>query len=227
MKLILRDRNQGMIDAWKVHFKNLPEVEIGCGDIFDTPADAIVSPANSFGFMNGGIDLAYSKRFGWQLQNRLQKHLYENHDGELPVGEATMIPIEVPTESYKYLISAPTMRVPTDIDGTVNAYLAMRAILRLVKHFNQKNLRQAEYDSIRSGKTIIPEAINSVICPGLGTAIGRLPYNVAAYQMREAYRVVMENQPHDFHDIAGSYCYHDAMRRGLPYREQEALFGEA
>ena len=30
-------------------------------------ADAIVSPANSFGFMDGGIDMVYSKRFGWQM----------------------------------------------------------------------------------------------------------------------------------------------------------------
>lgn len=61
---------------------------MSCGDIFeDAPAtDAIVSlaflvsyipykpyfivkvsPANSFGFMDGGIDMAYSLHFGWQL----------------------------------------------------------------------------------------------------------------------------------------------------------------
>lgn len=227
MKLILRDRNQDMVDAWKAQFRGVQEVEIGVGDIFDVPADAIVSPANSFGFMNGGIDLAYSKRFGWGLQNNLQKYLYDNHDGELPVGEAVFIPIEKANEPYKYLISAPTMRVPTDITGTVNAYLAMRAILRLVKRFNTKAIAHAEAESIRSEKVVSPELMNSVLCPGLGTAIGRLPYNIAAYQMREAYRVVMENQPHNFHDIAGSYCYHDAMRRGLPYREAEALFGES
>lgn len=26
-----------------------------------------VSPANSFGFMDGGIDMAYSVHFGWQM----------------------------------------------------------------------------------------------------------------------------------------------------------------
>lgn len=30
----------------------------------------------------------------------------------------------------KYLISAPTMRVPEDVSDTVNAYLAFRAVLR-------------------------------------------------------------------------------------------------
>jgi len=29
--------------------------------------DFQVSPANSFGFMDGGIDMAYSSRFGWQM----------------------------------------------------------------------------------------------------------------------------------------------------------------
>lgn len=26
-----------------------------------------VSPANSFGFMDGGIDMVYSRHFGWQM----------------------------------------------------------------------------------------------------------------------------------------------------------------
>ncbi len=165
MKLILRDRNQDMATAWKNFFRDVENVEIGCGDIFDIPADAIVSPANSSGFMNGGVDLAYSKRFGWQLQSNLQKYLYENHDGELPVGEAVYININVPSEPYKYLISAPTMRVPTDINGTVNAYLAMRAILRLVKKFNEKAVANAKVESIRGEKVIQPELINSVLYP--------------------------------------------------------------
>lgn len=206
MKLILRDRNQGMVDAWKSQFRGVPDVEIGCGDIFDVKADAIVSPANSFGFMNGGIDLAYSKRFGWGLQAKLQKHLFDLYDGELPVGDAVCIAIDNDPD-FKYLISAPTMRVPMNIVGTVNAYLAMRGVLRIVRGMNGVG-------------------INSVLCPGLGTAVGQMPYDVAAFQMREAYRVVMENQPLDFRDIAGSCCYHDAMRRGLFYCEPEANEGK-
>ncbi len=219
MKLILRDRNQEMVDAWKSHFRGLTDVEVGLGDIFDVPADAIVSPANSFGFMNGGIDLAYSKRFGWQLMHTLQDYLKNNLGGELPVGEAVYVPIGIESEPYKYLISAPTMRVPMTITGSVNAYLAMRAVLRLVGHYNKRQVAHAAHESIRGETPVKAELIESVLCPGLGTAIGRLPYDVAAYQMREAYRVVVEGQPHDFRDIAGTVCYHDAMRRGLPYRE--------
>ena len=33
------------------------------GSIFDVACDAVVSPANSFGFMDGGIDALYVDRF--------------------------------------------------------------------------------------------------------------------------------------------------------------------
>ena len=65
VKFYLRDRDADVVRAWTKHFADTPQVEASQGDIFDVPADAIVSPANSFGFMDGGIDLAYSYRFGW------------------------------------------------------------------------------------------------------------------------------------------------------------------
>ena len=40
-------------------------------EILESSADAIVSPANSFGYMDGGIDLVYLHRFGWELQTAL------------------------------------------------------------------------------------------------------------------------------------------------------------
>ena len=45
------------------------QLQISYGDIFKgaPAADAIVSPANSFGFMDGGIDYAYSDHFGWHM----------------------------------------------------------------------------------------------------------------------------------------------------------------
>ena len=64
---------------------------------------------------------------------------------EYTQGEAAIIPAYPPDTDYgklglsavhnegkpiKYLISAPTMRVPSDVMHTVNAYLAFRAVLR-------------------------------------------------------------------------------------------------
>lgn len=39
-------------------FKDCPNVEIINGDITKCTADAVASPANSFGFMDGGLDQA-------------------------------------------------------------------------------------------------------------------------------------------------------------------------
>lgn len=45
------------------------------------------------------------------------------------MGQAAIVPTNDPKGVIKYLISAPTMRIPADIRGTVNAYLAFRATL--------------------------------------------------------------------------------------------------
>uniref|UniRef100_A0A2C9L7N0 Macro domain-containing protein n=1 Tax=Biomphalaria glabrata TaxID=6526 RepID=A0A2C9L7N0_BIOGL len=84
----LRDINAELVVEWQHAFSEYGDsVKISQGDIFnDAPAaDAIVSPANSFGFMDGGIDWIYSKYFGWQMQNRLQNVIREDYHGELPV----------------------------------------------------------------------------------------------------------------------------------------------
>jgi len=172
MKFCLRDRNQGMVDAWKFYFNDNLDFHISCGDIFDDgphmTVDAIVSPANSFGFMDGGIDYVYSEFLGWGMSEDLRKAIHVDHGGELLVGDAVVVDIRDsnPKTPIPYLISAPTMRVPLDIRGTVNAYLAFRAVLRASK----------KYD------------IKSILCPGLGTAVGKLPHKVAALQMHAAYR---------------------------------------
>ena len=66
-------------------------MDIAIGSILEESADAIVSPANSFGYMDGGVDLAYSRFFGFELQDRLQAYLHEHYFGELPVGSAVII----------------------------------------------------------------------------------------------------------------------------------------
>ena len=93
----LRDIDPDVVNAWRKYFRGVTNVSISLGDIFEGSADAIVSPANSFGYMDGGIDLVYLHRFGWELQTRLQTHLRDEHDGELPVGQATIIETFDPT----------------------------------------------------------------------------------------------------------------------------------
>jgi O-acetyl-ADP-ribose deacetylase (regulator of RNase III) len=173
----LRDINLAVVAAWSRCFADCRDVEISQGDIFAQPADAIVSPANSFGFMDGGIDLAYSMRFGWTLETRLQAHLRAEHDGELPVGQAVIV--ETGDPLFRHLVSAPTMRVPMDVSGTVNAFLAFRAVIRIVRAYNQS----------------AAQPIRSVLCPGLGTAIGRMHPDACARQMYHAYRTSHLGEP--------------------------------
>ena len=169
MKIHLRDINSSLVNAWRQQFKLRSEVSVSEGEIFDAgPHHAIVSPANSFGFMDGGIDLVYSQRFGWDLQGRLQDEINGRYGGELPVGSATIV--ETGDPDFPWLISAPTMRVPETVANTVNAYLAFRAALLAVHRHNK----------------VHPSPIERVLCPGLGTAVGRMPESRCAYQMHAA-----------------------------------------
>jgi O-acetyl-ADP-ribose deacetylase (regulator of RNase III) len=158
-----------MAVAWRAEFGRAVDVEVSDGNILDLTADAIVSPANSFGFMDGGIDLAYSRRFGWGLQARLRDIIRSEHDGELPVGQAVVV--TTGDSGIPFLISAPTMRVPMDVSATVNAYLAFRAAMRTARLHN----------------VAATERIESILCPGLGTGIGRMSPRVCAHQMFYAY----------------------------------------
>jgi O-acetyl-ADP-ribose deacetylase (regulator of RNase III) len=126
--------------------------------------------------MDGGIDLVYIQRFGWALQDRLQLHLKEQHDGELPVGQATII--ETLDMEIPHLVSAPTMRILMDVSNSLNAYLAFRAAIRAVRQHN----------------SISTMPIRSVLCPGLCTAVGRMPADLAAKQMAAAYSVCVLGQ---------------------------------
>jgi O-acetyl-ADP-ribose deacetylase (regulator of RNase III) len=170
IKLYLCDIDERMVAAWRHLFKQIDSVEISQGNILDLKADAIISPANSFGIMDGGIDLAYRNYFGFQIQQRLQTLLISEHDSELPVGQAVIITTD--NENIPYMISAPTMRVPMDVADTANAYLAFRAAIRVIKIHNRDNS--------------VP--IRTVLSPGLCTLSGHMPHDRAARQMCIAYK---------------------------------------
>ncbi len=172
----LRDISTGVVKAWERAFADAPEVLVSRGDIFEQKADAIVSPANSFGYMDGGIDLLYSRFFGWELETNLRALLLERHYGELPVGQAVVL--ATGHEFIPFLVSAPTMRVPMSIDGTVNVYLAFRAALIAVLTHNAS----------------AGAPIRSLLVPGLGTGVGEVAPERAARQMQIAYDAIINGQ---------------------------------
>lgn len=177
VKVQLRDRNGVLVEAWKRHFDGVEAVTATQGDIFGDTADAIVSPANSFGYMDGGIDGVYAEHFGIGLEPSLRKLLAQEHGGELPVGSAVLV--ATGASDIPWMVSAPTMRVPGPVPNTLNAFLAFRAALRCVVAHNTSS----------SG------AISSVLCPGLATAIGKMPADRCARQMRFAYDIVLGGRP--------------------------------
>ncbi|MGB0930244.1 MAG: macro domain-containing protein [Chitinophagales bacterium] len=180
MNLILVDRNIPMTNAWAEAFEGISSnLSIFTGSIFDVECDTMVSPANSFGFMDGGLDLHLSRYLGWHVQERLQALIRKKHHGELLVGQAEIVATDHPKTPY--LISAPTMRVPIAVKNTMNAYLAFRAVLLLVKH--------GKFDD----GSPISEAVKTIAITGLGTGVGKMPYTTCAKQMKAAYdEVVLE-----------------------------------
>ena len=186
MKIVLTAVDEELAAAWSQHCGQVESVRVHVGSILEVDCDAVVSPANSFGFMDGGIDLVYSEHFGWGLQERLRVAIREHHHGELLVGTAEVV--ETGDARIPYLIAAPTMRVPMLLRDSVNPYLAARAALLLVQH--------GEFRSGPKAGTPISERISTIAFPGLGTGVGGVSPSVCAVQMAAALTVSLESPFH-------------------------------
>jgi O-acetyl-ADP-ribose deacetylase (regulator of RNase III) len=196
MQFYLIDTKAEVTQAWEKVFAKVENIYIKTDSIFNYPCDALVSPANSFGFMNGGLDFAISKNLGWHIEKKLQKIIREKYYGELLVGQAEIV--ETGHSDFPYLISAPTMRTPMTIHCSPNVYLCMKAIL-LLWH----------YGKFDNGENI-SDKIKSIAIPGLGTGVGQMPGIVCARQMRLAWEDVMNEKfktEKGWEELRSSYAY--------------------
>jgi O-acetyl-ADP-ribose deacetylase (regulator of RNase III) len=200
MNIILADINEEIVQSWRKRFAEMDDVSIHQGSIFDVECDAIVSPANSFGFMDGGIDLRISEYFGWHVQESLQEIIRTKHCGGLLVGDAEIVESKHP--KIPYVIAAPTMRVPMNIADTINAYLAVRAVILLVQHGHLADGR------------VVKEVVKTVAFPGMGTGTGHVAPHICAFQMKEAIKDV----------LYGNFEY-PASWRHAKYRHERMIFG--
>jgi O-acetyl-ADP-ribose deacetylase (regulator of RNase III) len=171
LKLICVDPNPRVCSAWRKHFEGLSNVTV-VNDRFESLSgfDCMVSAANSFGLMDGGVDLAIVRYFGFELMDRVQERIISKFLGEQPIG--TCMIVETGHAHHPYIAHTPTMRVPMSIATTDNVYCAMWAMLVAVHEHNKAGGRP----------------IQSVACPGLGTLTGKMPAEEAARQMALAYR---------------------------------------
>lgn len=169
LRVSVGDLNPDVADRLAYHFHGVDAVEVVQGNLLDLGCDAIVSPANSFGDMGGGIDKAIDDFHGGEAQQLVTAAIRGQYLGELPVGAALIV--ELPARRWPFVVAALTMRIPGSVHGSLNAYLSMRAALVAVLRHNAAGGRP----------------IRSLAVPGLGTGVGGMDYDEAAGQMRAAY----------------------------------------
>ena len=163
MKINLVDVDPKMVEAWREEFSSLDDVSIHQGSIVDLANCTVVSPANSYGYMDGGVDAVYRRHFGKQIEKKVKGKISKRSDRILPVGAAIVVTTR--NERVPFMIVAPTMEMPEAVPAD-NAYRAFRAVLRVAK--------QNE------------EHITELYCPGMATGVGQVDPRDSAKAMRQA-----------------------------------------
>ncbi len=127
-----------------------PDVEVKKASITTFQVEAIVNPANSSGFMGGGVAGVIKKVGGLEIEDEIINL------GPVPIGEARI------TESgalvCEKIIHAPTMENPVEKTDSHKVLCAVVAALELADE----------------------QGIKSIAIPGMGTGVGRLDKKEAA-----------------------------------------------
>ena len=210
LRVMLAAIEPPLADACERFCGDLDFVTVHRGSILELDADAVVSPANSYGFMDGGIDALYLDHFGVEIQLRVRRQIYDQHGGELLVGTADIV--ETGDDRIPFLIAAPTMRVPMVLQNSPNAYLAARAVFRLDK---QGVIAAGPYAGERRG-----DRVRSVALPGLGTGVGRIGFDTCARQVRAAIDDILLGRFEMPKSWAEASERHQLLYRSYPVRLQ-------
>lgn len=184
VKVVLVDVNPKMVAAWRETFEENPEVEIVQGSMLEQTVSAWVSPTNSAGRMDGGLDLVIKRHLGDGIERQVQQEIKQRYGGKMSVGHTTCVPTG--RVSPRFLISTPTMMASSeDISDTLNVALACAAAFQAVHTQNE-----ADVASIRS-----------VALPGLGANTGRVPVEICADLMWTAYNLFRDRSFQDYAEM--------------------------
>ncbi|WP_424923327.1 macro domain-containing protein [Actinocrispum wychmicini] len=167
--------------AWEAASRGRAGIRVHHGSVLDSQVQAVVSPANSFGWMRSGVDALYAQAFP-TIEQTVRSGVLAFHGGELPVGEALIVPTGVPAPAW--LISAPTMRQPGEQlpADTVHPYLAARGLFRLWQN------------GLLDDGVLIRDVVHSIGLPGLGTGTGDVSPETCARQVMAAWDEVFSQR---------------------------------
>jgi O-acetyl-ADP-ribose deacetylase (regulator of RNase III) len=204
LRVVLVDINPHVVATWSEVFRDLSEVEVVHGSLLDQDVDAWVSPTNSRGSMDGGVDAAIKHHLGSGVEDRVQTQIARQYRGSMPIGHATCVATGVARPNF--LISAPTMTLSAqNIRRTNNVAWACAAAFQAI-------WRQNEDDPVR---------ITSVALPGLGAATGRLTPRVCAEQMKTGYTLLRDGGFRDFEEMRAALD--QQLDGGVSQREEPVL----
>jgi O-acetyl-ADP-ribose deacetylase (regulator of RNase III) len=189
LKVVLTDVNAKVVQAWRSAFADTPEVEISNGSILDKHVDAWVSPTNSRGRMDGGVDAVIKHHLGAGIQLRVQRAIRDQFGGSLPIGSAVCVPSGA--ANPKFLISTPTMtQSAQNVRETLNVALACAAAFQAIHMQNDR----------------APGSIASVALVGMGAATGKVPPQVCANLMWAGYTLFNDYSCRSYDDLRQTIC---------------------
>lgn len=184
LRVVLADVNTTVVQSWRAAFADTPGIEIRKGSIVDADVDAWVSPTNSRGRMDGGVDAVIKRHLGAGIQLRVQRAIRDGFGGTLPVGSAVCVPSGAVLP--KFLISAPTMQESAqNVSETLNVALACAAAFQAVHRQNAE----------------APGSIGSVALVGMGARTGGVPARVCANLMWSGYTLFNDYSFEDYDDL--------------------------
>lgn len=174
--------------AVNTHFPNIHEqakITIHNSSLQQLPQairfNAVVSPANSYGRLDGAFDDALARAYGprgdyYWMTRKAQAVLYEQWKGFAPPGTCTIVPLDREDGERNlwgtdYMLLCPTMRIPQDVrwDREV-AYECVWSLLCAIDNHNGRVLQQ---DSA-SGSSNEGQMIKSILMTPLATGVGRV-----------------------------------------------------
>lgn len=184
LRVVLTDINTKVVEAWRAAFADTPGIEIRKGSILDEDVDAWVTPTNSRGRMDGGVDAVIKRHLGAGIQLRVQRAIRDQFAGSLPVGAAVCVPSGA--VAPKFLISTPTMETSSEnVRETLNVALACAAAFQAIHRQNKEK----------------PGSIRSVALVGMGAQTGRVPARVCANLMWTGYTLFNDYYFEDYDDL--------------------------